>query len=40
MDNLAGKPEHAEIEKQLKIVLTEKMMIDFDYLPLPIPSPE
>jgi len=40
MNNLAGKPGYAEIEKQLKIALTEKMMVDFDYLPLPIPGPE
>jgi N-sulfoglucosamine sulfohydrolase len=34
--NLAGQAEYAGIERQLKIVLMEKMITDFDYLPLPL----
>lgn len=34
--NLAGKPEMKEVEQRLKEALQEKMIIDFDYLPLPI----
>ena len=34
--NLAGKPEVADIEKELKIALQEKMITDYDYLPLPL----
>jgi N-sulfoglucosamine sulfohydrolase len=33
--NLSGKPELADIERELRIALTEKMILDFDYLPLP-----
>jgi hypothetical protein len=40
LNNLAGRAEVAEIEKELKIALTEKMMLDFDYLPLPVASTE
>jgi arylsulfatase A-like enzyme len=40
LNNLAGKPEHAAVEQDLKIALTEKMMLDYDYLPLPIPTTE
>jgi N-sulfoglucosamine sulfohydrolase len=36
MHNLAGDPAYAEIEHALKVALTEKMIIDFDYLPLPL----
>ncbi|MDI1247460.1 MAG: sulfatase [Lacunisphaera sp.] len=36
MHNLAGNPAYAEIEHALKVALTEKMIIDFDYLPLPL----
>jgi len=38
-NNLAGKAEAAGIEKQLKEVLQEWMILSQDYLPLPIPSP-
>ncbi len=39
LQNLSGKPEVAEVERNLRIALAEKMIIDFDYLPLPhIPS--
>jgi arylsulfatase A-like enzyme len=40
LNNLAGKSEHREIELKLKTALTEKMMLDYDYLPLPIASTE
>jgi arylsulfatase A-like enzyme len=35
LNNLSGKPEVAAIERELREVLTEKMILDFDYLPLP-----
>jgi N-sulfoglucosamine sulfohydrolase len=35
LNNLSGKPEHAAVEQQLREALTEKMILDFDYLPLP-----
>ena len=34
--NLAGQADMKEIEQQLKEALQEKMILDFDYLPLPI----
>lgn len=37
LHNLAGEPEFAEFEDQLRRALTEKMILDFDYLPLPEP---
>jgi arylsulfatase A-like enzyme len=42
LNNLNGKPELAPIERELRLALTEKMIVDFDYLPLPalIPSNE
>jgi arylsulfatase A-like enzyme len=40
LNNLAGRSETAQVERELKIALTEKMMLDYDYLPLPIPSGE
>lgn len=33
--NLIGKPEVAEVERELRIAMIEKMILDFDYLPLP-----
>lgn len=36
LNNIAGKPELAAVEKELKIALQEKMIIDYDYLPLPL----
>jgi arylsulfatase A-like enzyme len=33
--NLSGQPEHAAIEQELREALAEKMILDFDYLPLP-----
>jgi len=35
LSNLSGKPELASIERELRIALAEKMIVDFDYLPLP-----
>ncbi|MCI0748524.1 MAG: DUF4976 domain-containing protein, partial [Verrucomicrobia subdivision 3 bacterium] len=40
LNNLAGKPEVRDVEMELKIALTEKMMLDYDYLPLPIATTE
>jgi hypothetical protein len=34
--NLAGQPEVKAVEQQLKEALQGKMILDFDYLPLPI----
>lgn len=33
--NLSGKPELAEVERELRSALAKKMILDFDYLPLP-----
>jgi arylsulfatase A-like enzyme len=35
LNNLTGKPELAAIERELRIALAEKMILDKDYLPLP-----
>ncbi|MBM3748578.1 MAG: sulfatase [Acidobacteria bacterium] len=35
LDNLAGRPEHAAAERELKEALYEKMILDYDFLPLP-----
>ncbi|MCB1203055.1 MAG: sulfatase [Verrucomicrobiae bacterium] len=35
LENLSGKPELAEVEKGLREALAEKMILDWDYLPLP-----
>jgi N-sulfoglucosamine sulfohydrolase len=35
-DNLYGRPETAAVEKELIAALTEKMILDFDFLPPPI----
>lgn len=34
--NLAGDPQYAEAERDLKQALTEKMILDWDFLPLPL----
>jgi arylsulfatase A-like enzyme len=34
--NLAGDPKHKEIELELKRALTEKMVLDWDFLPTPL----
>lgn len=36
MINLAGKPGVAEVERSLKAALSEKMILDWDFLPLPV----
>jgi len=35
LTNLSGRPEIAEFEIELRTALAEKMILDFDYLPLP-----
>jgi N-sulfoglucosamine sulfohydrolase len=35
LNNLSGRPEVAAVERELRIALAEKMILDFDYLPLP-----
>ena len=35
LNNLAGSPETAEVQRELLLALQEKMIIDFDYLPPP-----
>lgn len=35
LENLSGKPELLVIERELREKLAEKMLLDFDYLPLP-----
>lgn len=36
MTNLAGKAEHTAVERELKVVMQEKMILDYDFLPLPL----
>lgn len=33
--NISGQTNVAEVERELRLALTEKMILDFDYLPLP-----
>lgn len=35
LDNLAGRAEVADVEQELKAALAEKMILDWDFLPLP-----
>ncbi len=35
LSNISGKPELASVERELRVALAEKMILDFDYLPLP-----
>ena len=35
LDNLSGQPQVAAVERSLRLALAEKMIVDFDYLPLP-----
>ena len=35
LNNLSGKPDVSQIEAEHRLALTEKMIVDFDYLPLP-----
>jgi hypothetical protein len=39
LNNLAGKPEAAALERELKGALQEWMILQRDFLPLPIPPP-
>ncbi len=34
--NLAGNPKYAQVERELKEALTEKMVLDWDFLPTPL----
>ncbi|MGC3969880.1 MAG: sulfatase [Pirellulales bacterium] len=36
MNNLSGKKEFAKVERDLKEALTEKMVLDWDFLPTPL----
>jgi arylsulfatase A-like enzyme len=38
LHNLYGQKNLAEVQHELKAALQQKMILDFDYLPLPIPS--
>ncbi len=35
LHNLAGKPEYRDVQRELVAALQEKMILDYDYLPLP-----
>jgi hypothetical protein len=35
LNNLSGKPQLAATERELRTALAEKMILDWDYLPLP-----
>jgi N-sulfoglucosamine sulfohydrolase len=35
LNNLSGRAELAGVERELRVALAEKMVLDFDYLPLP-----
>ncbi len=35
LNNVSGKADYTEVERELRIALAEKMILDFDYLPLP-----
>jgi len=36
MENVAGNPEYAKVDRELKAALQDKMILDYDYLPLPV----
>jgi N-sulfoglucosamine sulfohydrolase len=36
LNNLAGNPDHATVQQELLEVMAEKMILDFDFLPLPL----
>ena len=38
MENLAGRRELAAVERELKLAMQEKMILDHDFLPLPLTS--
>lgn len=35
LNNVSGRPEYSAVERELRDALAEKMILDFDYLPLP-----
>ncbi len=35
LNNISGLPEYTEVERELRAALAKKMVLDFDYLPLP-----
>jgi arylsulfatase A-like enzyme len=39
LTNLSGKPELSAVEHELRVALSEKMILDFDFLPLPSLDP-
>lgn len=39
LKNLAGTKDHAELERELKAVLQEWMILQRDFVPLPVPPP-
>jgi len=39
LNNLSGQPELAAVEHELRVALSEKMILDFDFLPLPALDP-
>ena len=36
MENLVGRKEVAEVQQELMVALTEKMITDYDFLPPPL----
>jgi len=36
LHNLAGRPKYKDAELELKRALTEKMVLDWDFLPTPL----
>jgi hypothetical protein len=38
--NVSGKPDYAKIQRELTEALQEKMMLDYDFLPLPLSTTE
>jgi arylsulfatase A-like enzyme len=36
LHNVAGDPKYADVELDLKRALTEKMVLDWDFLPTPL----
>jgi N-sulfoglucosamine sulfohydrolase len=35
LNNLSGRPESASVERELRLAMVEKMLVESDYLPLP-----
>jgi N-sulfoglucosamine sulfohydrolase len=38
LNNLAGRKEYAEVQQELALALSEKMILDYDFLPPPVMS--